>query len=136
MLRKEEPRANIQAPENIQSSNIKFGCWGLEFLWCLELDIWSFSFARWPYFSGGIEARREDANQCLFTMAGGFLRTAFVPFDARDAMQKTDHPVRKALGIGNAIAGESLAQIADTIPILAPALSFPPAIKAMGFYIP
>jgi hypothetical protein len=45
-------------------------------------------------------------------MTGGFLRSAFVPFDARDAMQQADHPARKALRIGDAITGQALAQIA------------------------
>ena len=45
-------------------------------------------------------------------MARGFFRTAFVPLDARDAMQQADHAVRETFRVGDAIAGQAFAQIA------------------------
>jgi hypothetical protein len=65
-----------------------------------------------PGFAGSGEAGHEDADEFLFAMAGGGFAGARVPFDARDAMEEANHAAREAFGIGDAIAGESLAQIA------------------------
>lgn len=45
-------------------------------------------------------------------MAGGFFGPAFVPLDARDTMEQADHAARQALGIGDAVTGQALAQVA------------------------
>ncbi len=45
-------------------------------------------------------------------MARGFFGAAFVPFDARYAMEQADHAARETFRVGDAIAGQALAQVA------------------------
>lgn len=71
-----------------------------------------FDAGNWPRFSCGIEPRHEGANECLFPMARGFFGTALVPFDARHAMEQADHAARESFRVGDAIAGQALAQVA------------------------
>jgi hypothetical protein len=48
------PSTKLQAPEKDQISNFKnFGDWLLEFLWSLDVGVWSFCVPTCPAENGG-----------------------------------------------------------------------------------
>lgn len=64
-----------------------------------------------PDFAGGVESGLQDGDQQFLAKPGGGFVNAFVPFDARDAMQQSDDPAGQAFWIGDAIAAQAFAEI-------------------------
>ena len=65
----------------------------------------------WPDFAGAIEFRGEDADQGFLSCRRRRFGRADVPFDAADLKQKADDAPGQAFGIGDAVTGQSLAQV-------------------------
>src|SRR5262245_38470203 len=65
-----------------------------------------------PHLPRAIEPRVKNTDQKFLAMTRGFFRRAHVELDARHSMQQPDDPARQPLRVGNAVARQSLAQIA------------------------